>query len=1458
METPEGFADWTVRKDGGLASQWASYRLGGRGLCQSAALAAELAITGAAGAIWWSGSLPFSSFAFVAADYAGSRLPTFFTLAAAPSTPGPVTLSFQASTGQLAIRAQSGEHTIRQASGPDGFVDVTIDGQSHSSNQASASFDRALQGAAAATLTGIHFEGGGQDQLIVGSQQHAGGFTVQATGATVAMENVIAAGLLAIQAPNITVTGALRASAINLAATEWLTINAAGRGDAENAASTGMIQVDASVFVNSGQLHADGPRGGQINIAAGKILNDGLITANGTAPGGSGGEVHIAFADAYVATTQALISTSSAAGPGGRVIVDGHTAGRLYSSGSHVATGASGGAVALLGRDIVLAGALIDVSGETGGGSARLGGDPQSDPPAEDAQTVTVTSPSIVRADAVRIGGGGRVSVRAIQSTIFDGTASARGGTSGGPGGFVDLSGQGNLSYGGSSDAGAISGQNGTLLLDPKNITIADAPTGVFPQYDLIDPHPTAGDGFGRTVSALSNGNVVVTNPADDFGGANAGAVYLFDGSSGALIASLVGSNAGDQVGSPGVTPLTNGNYVVQSLLWNESRGAATWGDGSTGVSGIVSEANSLVGSNPRDQVGQYGVTPLNNGNYVVESPNWNGNSGAVTWGDGSTGGRGTLSEANSLVGNPGDQVGSHGAVPLSNGNYVIESPHWDDNRGAVTWADGATGVNGTPSDANSLVGSDPGDQVGQYNVIPLGNGNYVVQSPAWSGGRGAITWGDGSMGVRGTVSDANSLVGNDPGDGLGFPGATALANGNYVVSFPNWGNNRGAVTWEDGSTPVSGTIAEANSLVGNPNDYIGSTGITPLSNGNYVVQSPAWNGARGAVTWENGSSPVSGVVAEGNSLTGSNPGDLVGFVTPLSNGNYVVSSPNWNGNRGAVTWENGSMAASETVSEANSLVGNPGDAVGVVVPLSNGNYVVGSPSWNGQRGAVTWGDGTTGVRGTVSEANSLVGGNPGDSVDEGGTTAIIPLSNGNYVVRSPHWNGGFFLARGAVTWGDGNLGIRGLVSDVNSLVGSNPGDRLGDHVASFSNGDYVVGSSNWNDQRGAVTWGSGTTGQTLDRTGVVTPQNSLLGQAANSFLGLAALDQSQRSFLAQGGGRVTVGLTDPNPFSYALGQTQTVTLTPNFLTRTLETGTAVVLQASNDITVNSPITVNAGGQGGSMTLQAGRTININANITTDNGDLTLIANDQLANGVVDSQRDPGSAVLTMAPGTALDTGSATLAVELRDGTGLANSDSGAITLQTITAGSASVINNGPTVDSDVILGPVTTTGPQSYANPNGTTLVTGNLTSGDNPITFNHSVTLHAGLTLSAGSSTVDFAAGTITPGVGVLTIAAGVDFTGSTTLSLTLNGLDLGGYSQLITSGPIALGGTTLNLLLAFDPPVGSSFEILTNTGSAPINGTFKSLDEGAIFTQGFYQFQITYQGGTGGDSVVLTRVV
>src|SRR5262249_51248938 len=208
--------------------------------------------------------------------------------------------------------------------------------------------------------------------------------------------------------------------------------------------------------------------------------------------------------------------------------------------------------------------------------------------------------------------------------------------------------------------------------------------------------------------------------------------------------------------------------------------------------------------------------------------------------------------------------------------------------------------------------------------------------------------------------------------------------------------------------------------------------------------------------------------------------------------------------------------------------------------------------------------------------------------------------------------------------------------------------------ITPLSDGNYLVPSPVWNGYRGAVTWVSGTSGRTLDGQEAVTPQNSFLGSvpyAGFGTFGTFVEDPADQTFLVSDrSGRLIVAFTDPSWLTYGAAQDQSVTLAPDFLTRTLNTGTAVILQASNDITVNSPITVNSGGQGGALTLQAGRSIVLNASITTDNGALTLIANDQQANGVVDSERDPGNAVISMAPGTSLNTGSGPLTVALRDG----------------------------------------------------------------------------------------------------------------------------------------------------------------------------------------------------------------
>jgi hypothetical protein len=622
------------------------------------------------------------------------------------------------------------------------------------------------------------------------------------------------------------------------------------------------------------------------------------------------------------------------------------------------------------------------------------------------------------------------------------------------------------------TDPGAASGVGAVYLYDPAGNLISTL-TGSSPNDQV---------GYAGIV-VVGNSNFVVNSLLWNNGPvANAGAVTWVNGSTGltgtvSITNSLVGTNANDSVGNFGVMRLANGNYIVRSAYWSSHLGAVTWGDGNAGVSGAVSPTNSLTGTTGTgitsgDEIG-YGATALSNGNYVVASPWWsNGASyyvGAVTWGDGSVGVSGPVSPINSLIGTTGDdRVGYNGVIALNNGAYVVASQYWNSAVGAATWCNTA-GCTGAVSNTNSLVGSITGDYVGVSGTTSLSNGNYVVNSGSWNNSApgsnvGAATWSSGSSGLTGQVSTTNSLYGTAIGDQVGYSIATGLSNGNYVVKSPFWSNSgatsgAGAVTWSDGSGgTTTGAVTTGNSLYGTSvGDHVGS--VTALTNGNYVVSSTNWhNGSvnqAGAATWGDGTTGTSGAVSTVNSLFGSSASDQVGAsVVALSNGNYVVVSPYWN---------NGGVTA--------------------------------------QTGAATWGDGAAGTVGAVSANNSWVGTNAYDRVGEAG---VIALTNGNYVVASYDWANGAATSAGAITWGNGATGLTDTVSTHNSLVGTNANDQLGDGgVAATSDGNYVVISSNWNNgavsQAGAVTLVSGS----FRVKGTIQPWNSVLGAAANSGSGM-------------------------------------------------------------------------------------------------------------------------------------------------------------------------------------------------------------------------------------------------------------------------------------------------------------------------------------------------------------------
>ncbi len=591
---------------------------------------------------------------------------------------------------------------------------------------------------------------------------------------------------------------------------------------------------------------------------------------------------------------------------------------------------------------------------------------------------------------------------------------------------------------------------------------------------------------FGAQVRVLPGGNVVVVDPEFSAGDgvplAAAGLVALFrpDGS---LVSAMVGDHAGDRLGEGGITVLASGDFVVGSPYWNANRGAVTFGDADAGLPATISAANSLVAAEPESYVGYVGmVAALSNGHYVAASP---------AWGDG-------------------------------------VSPFL----GAVTWCDGDGSTVGLVSSQNSLVGTRAEDSVGT-SLLALPNGDYVVGSPFRDDGdivdAGAVNRCPGTGGCIGSVAANAALTGAHASDEVGT-WLVALANGNYVVLSPRWHDANldevGAVTWRDANAGTA-VASAGNSLVGGVAGDLVEATIVPLPNGHYVVAAPLWdNGAAtdaGAIAWASGSAPASGAITTANALVGTRAGDgYSAWALPLANGHYVASFPSWDDgaveDTGAVAWADGTRGATGAMSRDIALVGaSAGDYTGFdVVALTNGHYVVATWFWDGDAGtgplvdagAATWRDGSGPAPGVVSAANSLVG---STSDDLAGSVRALP--DGNYVAMTPAWDDGATVDAGAATWCAGNGGCTGGITRANSLIGTQSGDRVGNFVLPLSNGRYAVLSPDWNAGRGAVTWRSGAAAG----SGEVTAANSLHGVSPGDAIGTdyAVLDDSH--YLAGG-----------------------------------------------------------------------------------------------------------------------------------------------------------------------------------------------------------------------------------------------------------------------------------------------------------------------------------------------------
>ncbi len=227
------------------------------------------------------------------------------------------------------------------------------------------------------------------------------------------------------------------------------------------------VQSPDNGIINLGSIIANQ---GAARLFAGNLTHSGDINATGIVKNADGSISLVAQQDIEVTATATLNADGD---EGGHILVQSHH-GDVYFEGEASAQGeiGSGGRIEILGDRVGLFGeATVDASGRTGGGEVLIGGDFQGQGDTQTATQTQVNEDASIHADAKDTGDGGKVIVWADDFTLFQGEATAKGGAESGDGGFIEISGKGNLGYYGKVDTTAANGNAGTVLFDPIDVT---------------------------------------------------------------------------------------------------------------------------------------------------------------------------------------------------------------------------------------------------------------------------------------------------------------------------------------------------------------------------------------------------------------------------------------------------------------------------------------------------------------------------------------------------------------------------------------------------------------------------------------------------------------------------------------------------------------------------------------------------------------------------------------------------------------------------------------------------------------------------------------------------------------------------------------------------------------------------------------------------------------------------
>ncbi|HZN32949.1 MAG TPA: hypothetical protein VFB80_03990, partial [Pirellulaceae bacterium] len=265
-----------------------------------------------------------------------------------------------------------------------------------------------------------------------------------------------------------------------------------------DAGDSGRVELSGQIHLHGSDLRASGDT---IQVSG------SIITGEAT--------IDLSARRQLTVTAEGVLENSA-----GQVLLDAGGEGTLQFSGridaSGLAAGQTGGTVHLLGWQVeVLGTASIDASGMSGGGTVLVGGDYQgANPLIRNATNTLVQSETSISANALENGNGGRIIVWADEAAVVAGSGNlqARGGASGGDGGFIETSGKQYLEVRDAADASSPFGNAGTWLLDPTNLTVVAGTGGSLPGGSFTSSPGNSTIGATTITNALQGGTNVTLN----------------------------------------------------------------------------------------------------------------------------------------------------------------------------------------------------------------------------------------------------------------------------------------------------------------------------------------------------------------------------------------------------------------------------------------------------------------------------------------------------------------------------------------------------------------------------------------------------------------------------------------------------------------------------------------------------------------------------------------------------------------------------------------------------------------------------------------------------------------------------------------------------------------------------------------------------------------------------------